>query len=144
MKLISVAALVLLGVGTILAQQPSLSQIQGTWRFVPPPGAPAARGPAQVLIFKLTGNTIWGVIGSGDVQNTWPLEDGKLEGDTFTFYINHFDTGNSTDKLGQYRNVLVGKLMGDMIVDIKWRREPGGPDDGQGGSMPSLQKDTGK
>jgi hypothetical protein len=101
-------ALRLAGLFAFLALLPSASatDLTGTWK-----GTVEINGNSMPLAFNLTntGNTVTGTV-AGTHATPAELHDGKVEGDTVTFWLN-------TDYEGQtYKLICKGKVSGDQIA----------------------------
>jgi hypothetical protein len=54
------------------------------------------------------------------------IDEGRIDGDTITFYINHIDTPPDAGRQGIQRNVMTGKITGSPnpnIMKFTWVRE---------------------
>lgn len=136
-RLILGSAILSFGLLAQAAEPPKGEFVTGKWAWVQLGATEFPRGPALApFLLKRKGNHVYGVVdGQGDPKLVVPIEDGKIEGDTLTFYIVHLDDP-PMHRLGPYRNRFVGKIQadGNMVVGT-WGREPGGPDDGFKGPM---------
>ena len=83
----------------------TLEAMAGTWI-----SGTGAR--AQIASLKVLDGTLVGLI-CGPCDAPWvmaPIEDGKIEGERITIYTVHEDGGGRFEKLGPYRNQLVGTV----------------------------------
>jgi hypothetical protein len=64
----------------------------------------------QNWILKIEGNAVWGLVCGPCTPAVVAMIDGRIDGDTITFFINHIDTPPSPDRQGIQRNVMTGKL----------------------------------
>jgi hypothetical protein len=78
-------------------------------------------------------NRIWGLVCgpcTGDVVAM--IDDGRIEGNTITFYIDHIDTPPSAQRKGIQRNVMKGTITNNPnVIKFTYAREdapdqPGG------------------
>ena len=60
------------------------------------------------------------------------IDDGEVDGNALTFYINHIDTPPSAQRTGLSRNIMRGALIGN-VMKFKWVRE--GAENEPGGEM---------
>jgi hypothetical protein len=108
-----------------------------------PSGAPAIDGrwvsvgrvAQQNLTLKVRGNRVSGVICGpcDDPYGVFLVEDGKLDGNSISFYIHHFDAPPGADPAsGLRRNFMMGTITGN-IIRFKWVRE--GRENEPGGEM---------
>jgi hypothetical protein len=54
------------------------------------------------------------------------IDEGRIDGDTITFYINHIDTPPDGARQGVQRNVMTGKISGSPngnVMRFTWIRE---------------------
>ena len=102
------------------------SPIEGRW-------IAAGRVSQQNFILKIRDNAIWGLVcGPCNPEGVFMIDDGSLEGEALTFYINHMDTPPSPQQTGLRRNVMRGTLTGN-VMKFTWVRE--GAEDQPGGEM---------
>jgi hypothetical protein len=64
----------------------------------------------QNWVLKIDGNSVWGLVCGPCTPAVVAMIDGRIDGDTITFNINHIDTPPSPDRQGIQRNVMTGKL----------------------------------
>ena len=103
-----------------------VSPIEGKW-------VAAGRRTQQNVILKVRDNLAWGLIcGPCTPEGVFLIDDGTVEGDKVTFYINHLDTPASARKSGVGRNVMRGTLTGN-VMKFAWVRE--GAENEPGGEM---------
>jgi hypothetical protein len=102
------------------------SPLEGKW-------VAAGRNAQQNFILKIRDNTVWGLIcGPCQPEGVFLIDDGTVNGDNVTFYINHFDTPPSARKAGLTRNHMRGTRVGN-VMKFTWVRE--GAEDQPGGEM---------
>ena len=65
-------------------------------------------------------------------EGVFLIDDGVVDGNALTFYINHIDTPPSTQRTGLNRNIMRGCLTGN-VMKFKWVRE--GAENEPGGEM---------
>jgi hypothetical protein len=93
----------------------------------------AGRNTQQNFILKIRDNKVWGLIcGPCTPEGIFLIDDGFVDGNHVTFYINHLDTPPSARKTGVNRNVMRGTLTGN-VMKFTWVRE--GAEDQPGGEM---------
>ena len=85
------------------AASPTASSIQGRWVS---PG----RVAQQNWILNVQGDGVWGLVCGPCTSAVVAMIDGRVDGDTITFYINHIDTPPSPNSQGIRRNVMTAKL----------------------------------
>jgi hypothetical protein len=108
------------------AAQGSPSPIDGKW-------VAAGRVSQQNFILKVRGGTLWGLVcGPCNPDGVFMIDDGRVDGDALTFYINHMDTPVSPQQTGLRRNIMRGTLTGN-VMKFRWVRE--GAEDQPGGEM---------
>jgi hypothetical protein len=106
------------------SSESSRSPFEGKW-------VAKGRVNQQNVILKVAGDTVSGLIcGPCDPGGVFLIDDGRIDGNTIIFYINHMDTPVSADRQGVQRNVMRGILTGN-VIDFQWVREaspdqPGG------------------
>jgi len=104
--------------------KPSL--IEGRW-------IAAGRVAQQNVILKIRDNKVWGLIcGPCNPEGVFLIDDGAVDGNALTFYINHIDTPPSAQRNGLSRNIMRGALTGN-VMKFKWVRE--GAENEPGGEM---------
>jgi hypothetical protein len=102
------------------------SPIEGKW-------VAAGRNTQQNFILKIRDNKVWGLIcGPCTPEGIFLIDDGAVDGNNVTFYINHLDTPPSARKTGVNRNLMRGTLTGN-VMKFTWVRE--GAEDQPGGEM---------
>ena len=85
---------------------PASSSIQGRWVS---PG----RVAQQNWILNVRDNGVWGLVcGPCTPAVVAMIDEGRIDGDTVSFYINHIDTPPNPTRQGIQRNVMTGKLPG--------------------------------
>jgi hypothetical protein len=108
------------------AGEPTPSPIEGRW-------IAAGRVTQQNFILKIRDNKIWGLIcGPCNPDGVFLIDDGALDGNALTFYINHIDTPASAQRTGLSRNLMRGMLTGN-VMKFTWVRE--GAENEPGGEM---------
>lgn len=99
---------------------PASSSIEGRWVSV-------GRTAQQNWILKVRDNKVWGLVcGPCTPAVVTMIDEGRIDGDTVTFYINHIDTPPDAGRQGIQRNVMTGKISGSPNVNIikfTWVRE---------------------
>ena len=102
------------------------SPLEGKW-------VAAGKVSQQNFILKVRDNKVWGLIcGPCRPEGVFMIDDGSVDGDTMTFYINHLDTPPSARTTGLNRNIMRGTIVGN-VMKFKWVRE--GAEDQPGGEM---------
>jgi hypothetical protein len=102
------------------------SPMEGKW-------VAAGRVTQQNFILKVRDNTVWGLVcGPCNPEGVFMIDDGKVDGNALTFYINHIDTPPSAQRTGLSRNIMRGALTGN-VMKFKWVRE--GAESEPGGEM---------
>ena len=102
------------------------SPIEGKW-------VAAGRVTQQNFILKVRDNTVWGLVcGPCNPEGVFLIDDGVVDGNALTFYINHIDTPPSAQRTGLSRNIMRGALTGN-VMKFKWVRE--GAESEPGGEM---------
>ena len=110
-------------------------------RPLPPGPAGTARTPAAAVeghwvsvgrtaqqnwILKVRGNEVWGLVCGPCTPAVVTMIDGRIDGDTIVFYINHIDTPPSPNRTGIQRNVMTGTMTGGdntNVMKFKWVSE---------------------
>jgi len=82
---------------------PTASSIQGRWVS---PG----RVAQQNWILNVQGDGVWGLVCGPCTPAVVAMIDGRVDGDTITFYINHIDTPPNPNREVIRRNVMTAKL----------------------------------
>jgi hypothetical protein len=100
---------------------PSISSsIEGRWVSV-------GRTAQQNWILKVRDNRVWGLVcGPCTPGVVAMIDEGWIDGDTITFYINHIDTPPDAGRQGIQRNVMTGKISGSPnanVMRFTWVRE---------------------
>jgi hypothetical protein len=109
-----------------LTPLPPTSPIDGKW-------VAAGRVTQQNFVLKVRDNRIWGLVcGPCNPEGVFLIDDGSVDGDAVTFYINHIDTPPSPARHGLNRNIMRGMLTGN-VMKFKWVRE--GAENEPGGEM---------
>ena len=102
------------------ATSTSTSSIEGRWVSV-------GRTAQQNWILKVRDNRVWGLVcGPCTPSVVAMIDEGRIDGDTITFYINHIDTPPDAGRQGIQRNVMTGKISGSgnaNIMRFTWVRE---------------------
>lgn len=102
------------------------SPLEGKW-------VAAGRVTQQNFILKVRDNTVWGLVcGPCNPDGVFMIDDGAIDGNALTFYINHIDTPPSAQRTGLSRNIMRGALTGN-VMKFKWVRE--GAETEPGGEM---------
>jgi hypothetical protein len=105
---------------------PAAASVEGRWVSV-------GRRAQQNWILKVRENRVWGLVcGPCTPAVVAMIDEGRIDGDTITFYINHIDTPPDTARQGIQRNVMTGKISGSPnanIMRFTWVREQS-PDKG--------------
>jgi hypothetical protein len=111
-----------------------------------PPPSPASSGKApaapveghwvsvgrmaqQNWILKAEGAELWGLVCGPCTPAVVTMIDGRIDGDTILFYINHIDTPPNPARKGIQRNVMTGTVGGadnTNILKFKWTSEGSG------------------
>ena len=102
--------------------RPPAAQIEGHWVSV-------GRTAQQNWIFKVRGNELWGLVCGPCTPAVVAMIDGRVDGDTITFYINHIDTPPAPNRTGIQRNVMTGTISGGdnaNVLKFKWVSEGSG------------------
>jgi hypothetical protein len=105
------------------ASSPS-SGIEGRW-------VANGRVAQQNFVLKVEGSTLWGLVcGPCDPDVVALIDDGRIDGETIVFYINHIDTPPSPTQTSLRRNIMRGTISGN-VMKFTWVREgaeqlPGG------------------
>ena len=98
------------------------AQVEGHWVSV-------GRTAQQNWILKVRGNELWGLVCGPCTPAVVTMIDGRIDGDTITFYINHIDTPPNPTRQGIQRNVMTGTITGGDNVNVmkfKWVGEGSG------------------
>ena len=111
---------------------------------LPPPPASSGKAPAATVeghwvsvgriaqqnwILKVQGNDVWGLVCGPCTPGVVTMIDGRIDGDTILFYINHIDTPASATRKGIQRNVMTGTITGGdntNVMKFKWISEGSG------------------
>ena len=117
--------------------RPASSPLNGQWVAA---GRPDGR--QQNFILKIEeGNQLWGLVcGPCDPDGVALIDDGTIDGDRMTFYINHFGVDAisrpntpSSPTPWVRRNIMRGTLHDGNVMRFTWVRE--GAEDQPGGEM---------
>lgn len=95
------------------------SSIQGRWVS---PG----RAAQQNWILKVQNDQVWGLVCGPCTPAVVAMVDGRIDGETITFYINHIDTPPSPTRQGIQRNVMTATLPepgNTNLMRFKWVSE---------------------
>jgi hypothetical protein len=96
------------------------SSIEGRWVSV-------GRTAQQNWILKVRDNRVWGLVcGPCTPLVVAMIDEGRIDGDTITFYINHIDTPPDAGRQGIQRNVMTGKISRSgnaNVMRFTWVRE---------------------
>lgn len=95
------------------------ASIEGRWVSV-------GRTAQQNWILKVRGNDVWGLVCGPCTPAVVAMIDGRIDGDTIVFYINHIDTPPSPTRQGIQRNVMTGTITGGdntNVMKFKWVSE---------------------
>ena len=103
------------------SSQPAASPpIEGRWVSV-------GRTAQQNWILKVNDNRVWGLVcGPCTPAVVTMIDEGWIDGDTITFYINHIDTPPDAGRQGVQRNVMSGTISGTPnanVMRFTWVRE---------------------
>jgi hypothetical protein len=85
--------------------------IEGRWVSV-------GRTAQQNWILKVQGNEVWGLVCGPCTPAVVTMIDGRIDGDTVLFYINHIDTPPSPTRKGIQRNVMTGTITGGNNTNV--------------------------
>ena len=102
--------------------RPPAGPIAGHWVSV-------GRIAQQNWILKVRGNDLWGLVCGPCTPAVVAMIDGRIDGDTITFYINHIDTPPAPNRKGVQRNVMTGTIAGGdnaNILKFTWVSEGSG------------------
>jgi hypothetical protein len=97
------------------AQAPAAT-VEGHWVSV-------GRTAQQNWILKVRGNEVWGLVCGPCTPAVVAMIDGRIDGDTIRFYINHIDTPPNPNRKGIQRNVMTGTITGGdntNVMKFKW------------------------
>jgi hypothetical protein len=97
----------------------SLAPIEGHWVSV-------GRTAQQNWILKVRDNEIWGLVCGPCTPAVVAMIDGRIDGDSIMFYINHIDTPPNPNRKGIQRNVMTGTITGGdnaNIMKFSWVSE---------------------
>ncbi len=95
------------------------ASVEGHWVSV-------GRTAQQNWILKVRGNEVWGLVCGPCTPAVVTMIDGRIDGDTIMFYINHIDTPPSPTRKGIQRNVMTGTITGGdnaNVMKFKWVSE---------------------
>ena len=93
--------------------------VEGHWVSV-------GRTAQQNWILKAQGSELWGLVCGPCTPAVVTMIDGRIDGDTVLFYINHIDTPPSPGRKGIQRNVMTGTITGGdnaNVMKFKWVSE---------------------
>jgi hypothetical protein len=93
--------------------------IEGRWVSV-------GRTAQQNWILKVDGSEVWGLVCGPCTPGVITMIDGRIDGDTVLFYINHIDTPANPNRKGIQRNVMTGTITGGVnanVMKFKWVSE---------------------
>jgi len=93
--------------------------VEGHWVSV-------GRTAQQNWILKVRGNEVWGLVCGPCTPAVVAMIDGRIDGDTIMFYINHIDTPPNPNRKGIQRNVMTGTITGGdntNVMKFKWVSE---------------------
>jgi hypothetical protein len=85
--------------------------VEGRWVSV-------GRTAQQNWILKVQGNEVWGLVCGPCTPAVVTMIDGRIDGDTVMFYINHIDTPPSPGRSGIQRNVMTGTMTGGNNTNV--------------------------
>ena len=101
------------------AARAPVAPIEGRWVSV-------GRTAQQNWILKVRGNDVWGLVCGPCTPLVVTMIDGRIDGDTIVFRINHIDTPPNPDRKGIQRNVMTGTITGGNntnVMKFKWVSE---------------------
>ena len=87
------------------------------------------RTAQQNWILKAQGSELWGLVCGPCTPSVVTMIDGRIDGDTVLFYINHIDTPPDPARRGIQRNVMTGTVGGadnTNVLKFKWISEASG------------------
>ena len=87
------------------ASKAPAAPVEGRWISV-------GRTAQQNWILKVRGNEVWGLVCGPCTAAVVAMIDGRIDGDTIMFYINHIDTPPNPNREGIQRNVMTGTITG--------------------------------
>ena len=96
--------------------RPPAAPVEGHWVSV-------GRLAQQNWILKVQGSDVWGLVCGPCTPAVVTMIDGRIDGDTILFYINHIDTPPSPTRKGIQRNVMTGTITGGdngNVMKFKW------------------------
>ena len=99
--------------------KPPLAPVEGHWVSV-------GRTAQQNWILKVAGTEVWGLVCGPCTPGVVTMLDGRIDGDTILFYINHIDTPANPNRKGIQRNVMTGTITGGdntNVMKFKWVSE---------------------
>ena len=99
--------------------KPPVAAVEGHWVSV-------GRTAQQNWILKVDGSEVWGLVCGPCTPGVVTMIDGRVEGDTVLFYINHIDTPANANRKGIQRNVMTGTITGGdntNVMKFKWVSE---------------------
>jgi hypothetical protein len=80
----------------------------------------------QNWILKVQGDEVWGLVCGPCTPPVVTMIDGRIDGDTITFNINHIDTPPSSTRQGIQRNIMTGTIgvaNNANVMKFKWVSE---------------------
>jgi hypothetical protein len=98
------------------------ARVEGHWVSV-------GRTAQQNWILKVRGNEVWGLVCGPCTPAVVTMIDGRIDGDTIIFYINHIDTPPDPNRKGIQRNVMTGTITGGdnaNVMNFTWVGEASG------------------
>lgn len=98
---------------------PSAARITGHWVSV-------GRVAQQNWILKVQGDEVWGLVCGPCTPAVVAMIDGRIDGETITFNINHIDTPPSPTRQGIQRNIMTGTIgvaNNANVMKFKWVSE---------------------
>jgi hypothetical protein len=88
-----------------------VAPVEGRWVSV-------GRTAQQNWILKVRGNDVWGLVCGPCTAAVVAMIDGRIDGDSIIFYINHIDTPPNPNRKGIQRNVMTGTITGGDNANI--------------------------
>jgi hypothetical protein len=105
--------------GTSAKPSAAASKVEGHWVSV-------GRVAQQNWILKVQGDEVWGLVCGPCTPPVVTMIDGRIDGDTITFNINHIDTPPSSTRQGIQRNIMTGTIgvaNNANVMKFKWVSE---------------------
>jgi hypothetical protein len=87
------------------------SRVEGRWVSV-------GRTAQQNWILKVQGDEVWGLVCGPCTPAVVTMIDGRIDGDTITFNINHIDTPPNANRRGIQRNIMTGTISGSDNANV--------------------------